>query len=192
MPLVSARWDPQVSGILPFFLAVSSRDSQPKASIVQSNLPEILLPNPALPSPIKHPAAPPHVPFTSKPTKPRPSFGFRKNRISPNSGSSRRRGFRSGVLNSRPQPRAEFCVEVTKLPSLFPNFLPRFFVLTSAPNLQRKCRPRFCVACLPQDRPSSNSSLGEFAMVLSCSQYPSRRKPSFLVPSPPSPASSAL
>ena len=112
--------------------------------------------------------------------------------ISPGAEGSRRRGFRSGVLNSRPQPRVEFRVEVTKLPSPFPNFLPCSFVLTSAPNLRRKSHPRFCVACLPQDRSSSNSTLGEFARVLSCSQYPSRRKPSFLVPSPPSPASSAL
>ena len=100
--------------------------------------------------------------------------------------------FRSGVLNSRSQPRAELRIEVTKLPSPFPNFLPRSFVLTSAPNLHRKSHLRFCVACLPRDRPSSDSTLGEFAMVLSCSQYLSRRKPSFLVPSPPSPASSAL
>jgi len=58
-------------------------------------------------------------------------------RISPRCFNSRRRGFRSGMPNSRPQPRADLRNVVPKLQSPFPCFLPASSEFQSPPKWNR-------------------------------------------------------
>ena len=112
--------------------------------------------------------------------------------ISPTNEFARRHGSRHLLHPEHRKPLAELRIEVTKMSSPFSCSLLHSFVHASPPNLYRKGRPRFASRASPETSPSFDNLPVEFTRALSCSRNFSRRKPSFLVPSPPSPASSAL
>ena len=178
-PLSSFHWpvDPLSASFIPYLLPYPGRTpNRRKISLPIPNSPGSL-PYAHDSTPIK-PLLNACDPFfllfhAKKPSSPASASRW----VSPKSTGSRRRGAPLTRSCCRIWAVAELHNLVTKLPILFPSTLPVSVLLRWSPNLQQTPPPRFCVAYLTRDRPSTGNPLGEFPLPLPCSQYFSHRKP---------------